>query len=336
MRKHATPAIEHLRGLNVPHEEISETIRLFAGHRGHRMFEEQLARENGTKRKADGEKARRKRVHRLWQQLRSDINLKRLHTEEALKSRPAAEHEYFDALRTVLEKVDARIAKHHKQATMGDKPTFETPTQVGHRLALPNSGLNWPDWVPPQIKDAINVLAEEVHAMRPHKAKPPTPFNPPKRSADEQRKTILRASLENQITASEMLIDAICPTGMPVELRDKRRLLALTAEIVAARQALQLLVTWPRTRPVPVSPMHVLGMTTERIQTEIGFIPNEQVEVLPADKYYQTASAAIERVRAAMGNKESNKYVSKEAQDEHKRSLAEFRKALLTPPPEEK
>lgn len=263
-----------------------------------RIERDEEARSEGARSRRLTEEHRR-RALKLWREMRQEVRKKRDNALQAAATRPteADYHTSFAALcdrvHTILSKAEAE-----EQKRPADEGPMRTPLQVGAARGLPNSGLHWPDWVPPHIKKAFEAEAERIGAMRPNKARPPRPFYVSARDAAQARLRSLEVALEAQQDAAEARFDALLDKHPEPDPGVKRQMVMVAAEMVACRRALGSIRSWPRTRPVPVNPLDAAGVRMTTLQARVDALPTALLDVATPQEINRLAVEVFDAAQA--------------------------------------
>lgn len=245
---------------------------------------------------------RNKRALRQWRDMRLDVKKKRYNAEQGAREKPDEAH-YFSLLAKTCEKLEAILASAEAEA-QAHPAGVQTPVQVGASLGLPNSGLNWPDWVPEKVKARVLEEAGKVAMRRPRGSRLPRPFFISERDSAEARKRALSVALEQQREGAHERMRLLIEAHPNPDVNKKRQITAVCAEIAACDSALNKLPTWPRTRPVPVHPLDLIGarMPTilERVE-RIAFVDLEKASAV--DCVTLGSRCVVEAVKQTLGRK---------------------------------
>lgn len=250
---HRLQFIQLLEDRGFTHEETMDLMRGIFGLAESRRIEREYA-EQGTKHARAMANRRDKTVKSSWRLLLKPLNAKIRALKFQGPRRPTEdEQQFYELARRALEKTQVRIETQRMKAdALTDKCL--SPAVVARQLGLPNSGLYWVDWVPDDIRKAIEAEEARIHAARTVGAKAPGIF----RVSRDQRQVALRAqhfvTLNNRIDSLRAQMAKLPGDTDPV------RKVHMQAEISVYKRALSALDAWPTHRVLPVDPVAVLGV----------------------------------------------------------------------------
>lgn len=315
---------EYLIAQGLDHEKARSTLEFAFGPRVLARLEAAEDERQSPAALKKREDRKERETLRQWRRMIADVRKKRLNALAAAKRQPH-EAEYHELVASVCERVQTVLSQAEIKAMERVPPA--TPVQVGAERRLPNSGLHWPDWVPPHIKERVEARAAYVGLRRGAKARPPRPFHvSSKDDTTERKRTLEIAALHQRDAASlkrEELVRAVDGDITRMNGNVRRQYVFLGAEIDACARALRSLPVWPRTRPVPVNHMDLVGTRMSAIADAVDATPT--VSMQAAEKFRDLDRLAADAVTAArkktLGRK---RYVNKAAKKDLLMAASKF------------
>lgn len=253
-------------------------------------------------------------IKALWRRLRTDMRTRYHAAKHRARKRmddPDYQNDpefiYYDTLAKVLGKGLDRIDNAYAKAKAPDGDTvIMTPTQWGASKGLPNNGLMWADWIKPEAKEMMSYLADDTMVGKSPKARPPRPFhvNPPDfLKAQRQRLyDLIELQLDNAETRLRTLEKKLgdkpsLSRETAQDREDTHRFLTVQAEVIVMRKCRDALDNWPRTRPLPVDPLHLIGTRLVTVTNAVANVEPEKASEMSLAAY---RAAVDEVIKEAM------------------------------------
>jgi len=232
----------------------------------------------------------------LWSALKRPLKQKLANHNRLRAKRPPETLYFWDSVTPLYEKTLARI----EGAQL--RNLEKTPGQVAEALNLPNAGIYWVDWVPPDIKKAFTLAAEKCYADRPVRS--PALFTVP----EAERTRARRESHALLLASAEAFAKRSLEAAISDASRTPRELLRMLVDARAANMARHALPHWPRTRPIPLDPLNCGGLSEKHIKDAMLAVS------MPADADFEYVKTLVGTVikeaqqRFAQAQAQSAKY----------------------------